>query len=439
MNKVSRSFDPQLGTYLLSDLPRAAVLVLRHEGVRGFVRKLGRLIARSSRKGRVANAGPPAAHPTITPDAHVAFGLQIPVHAHDDRMRVLYVTEATGISGGHRQVFEQLNRLTARGHVAELYTLGAPPNWFDLRVPVRTFEGYDALVRDLGEQDAVKVATWWATAEHVLHAAQNKGTPVYLVQDLETSYYEHDRELQEAVLASYLPDFSYLTDSSWVRARLAELGLDASLISPGIDLDTYRPLDIERRTDVVLTVGRSHYLKNLTLSWLAWRRLPKPRPELWMYGVEPDLGNKFGARYFTNPTDEEVNMLLNTTTVFLQTSRHEGFGLPILEAMAAGTPVICTDAHGNRDFCFDGVNCLMPEARSDAVAESLEKVFQDGKIRDGLSREGLQTARRFDWNGQIGQLETFLKQVQARAAAGPRVDWLRPKPAFAPSLPGTSP
>jgi glycosyltransferase involved in cell wall biosynthesis len=158
-----------------------------------------------------------------------------------------------------------------------------------------------------------------------------------------------------------------------------------------------------------------------------------------MYGVEPDLGNKFGARYFTNPTDEEVNMLLNTTTVFLQTSRHEGFGLPILEAMAAGTPVICTDAHGNRDFCFDGVNCLMPEARSDAVAESLEKVFQDGKIRDGLSREGLQTARRFDWNGQIGQLETFLKQVQARAAAGPRVDWLRPKPAFAPSLPGTSP
>ena len=37
--------------------------------------------------------------------------------------------------------------------------------------------------------------------------------------------------------------------------------------------------------------------------------------------------------------------------MFVQTSRHEGFCLPPLEAMAAGAPVVCTDAHGNRDFC----------------------------------------------------------------------------------------
>ena len=53
--------------------------------------------------------------------------------------------------------------------------------------------------------------------------------------------------------------------------------------------------------------------------------------------------------------------LFNQATVFVQTSTHEGFCLPPLEAMATGGAVVCTDAHGNRDFCVDGENCLMPE------------------------------------------------------------------------------
>lgn len=420
MRKASlRSLGAPIGTYLPRDLPHVALRVLRHEGLRGFSRKLGRLIVQASRARPKTAGNPLPAQDPIPPVGPVGSDLSPVVRVHG-RLRVVYVTEATGISGGHRQIFEQLNRLAARGHATELYTLGPEPDWFDLHVPVHTFETYGELVDDLVEQDAIKVATWWATAEHVLRAARTKGTPVYLVQDLETSYYRHDRSRREAVLASYSPEFSYVTESSWIRARLAELGVGAALISPGIDLDTYRPLDLQRRRDVVLTVGRSHYLKNLTLSWLAWRRLPTPRPELWMFGVEPDLGKKYGARYFTNPSDEEVAGLLNMAAVFLQTSRHEGFCLPVLEAMAAATPVVCTDAHGNRDFCRDGVNCLMPEARSDAVADSLETVLGNNTVSDDLSREGLLTAQRFDWDGQITQLETFLAQVQSCAGSPTR-------------------
>ena len=62
--------------------------------------------------------------------------------------------------------------------------------------------------------------------------------------------------------------------------------------------------------------------------------------------------------YFERPSDEELNVLLNYATAFVQTSRHEGFCLTILEAMAAGTPVITTNADGNMDFCvcaiYDG-------------------------------------------------------------------------------------
>ena len=65
---------------------------------------------------------------------------------------------------------------------------------------------------------------------------------------------------------------------------------------------------------------------------------PGPRPELCLFGVEPELAPAGHSRYVTAPTDEGVNELLNQATVFVQTSVHEGFCLPPLEAMAAGDP-----------------------------------------------------------------------------------------------------
>ncbi len=83
----------------------------------------------------------------------------------------------------------------------------------------------------------------------------------------------------------------------------------------------------------------------------AWRRLPEPRPELCLFGIEPQLAREPGIRYVTAPSDEQVGELFNEASVFVQTSIHEGFCLPPLESMATGGAVVCTDAHGNRDFC----------------------------------------------------------------------------------------
>ena len=65
------------------------------------------------------------------------------VRTPDGRLRIIYVTEDTGVGGGHRDIFEHLNRLRARGHDARLFTLGEQPDWFELHVPVTTFEDYD--------------------------------------------------------------------------------------------------------------------------------------------------------------------------------------------------------------------------------------------------------------------------------------------------------
>ncbi len=341
-----------------------------------------------------------------------------PVLTDDGRLRVIYVTEGTIIGGGHRVVFEHLNGLADRGHDVALWTLEPSPRWFDLRCPVRTFADYDELAAALAPLDAIKVATWWNTATAVWRAGVVHGVPVYFVQDIETSYYPDAPARRHEVLDTYRPEFRYLTTSGWNREHLAELGLHAELVSPGVDLTTFRPLgEPVRRDDMVLALGRSDPLKNLPLTLEAWRRLPEPRPELCLFGHQPEVVTDPGSRYVTSPSDPEVNELLNRATVFLQTSTHEGFCLPALEAMATGGAVVCTDAHGNRDYCADGVNCLVPDPTPAAVAAALRRVLDDPRLRDRLGEAGRATAAGYEWATRVDALERFLYAIAAADAS----------------------
>jgi len=97
--------------------------------------------------------------------------------------------------------------------------------------------------------------------------------------------------------------------------------------------------------------------------------------------------------------------------VFVQTSTHEGFCLPLLESMATGGAVVCTDAHGNRDFCVDGENCLMTEPDRDSVCAALARVLADPALRERLGRAGERTAQDYAWERRIDVLEGFLEGV----------------------------
>ena len=123
------------------------------------------------------------------------------------------------------------------------------------------------------------------------------------------------------------------------------------------------------------------------------------------------------------PSDERVNELFNEATVFVQTSIHEGFCLPLLEAMAVGTPVVSTDAHGNRDFCRHEENCLIADSDPEAVSRALQRILADAALRARLTSAGLETAADYAWERRIDRLERFLGEVAAtapRRSAAPR-------------------
>lgn len=332
------------------------------------------------------------------------------------RVRIIFVLQTMGMSGGIKIVFEHAVRLAERGFNIEVWGMdwhGRPWEISD-KVKIRTFKNYSNMTKELEKEEAIKVATWWETAFPVWLASVKKGIPVYFIQEFETWFYPDDVVSQATVVSCYRKEFKNMTTSQYNLNEIRSLGLTAKAIPCGYDDDTYKRIKgVQRFDDTLLAVGRRFFQKNFDMTFRAWRAMGDKRPTLQLFGVEPDMV-KLDKKitYREKPSNEQVNKLYNQSTVFVQTSRHEGFSLPILEAMAAGCPVICTDAHGNRDFCTNGKNCIIVE-HDDIVGltRSLNRLFKNKGLRDKLAQEGLKTAKKYRWGVVMDKVEAFYKEV----------------------------
>ena len=225
----------------------------------------------------------------------------------DGGARIIYVTQDLGVGGGHRNIFEHLDGLLERGHHPQIWSLAkAEPDWYDLQTPVRLFETYEELRNALAPLDAIKVATWWETAEHVWEAGLTRGVPVYLVSDIETSYYA-DEDVHGRVYASYRSEFTFLTISQWNEMMLLGGYAPATtIVGCGVDHGRWHDLALERTSNAILALGRGNPLKNFPLTRDAYLGMSEPRPELWLFGIEPEVADGLGDRvtYHRLPTDD---------------------------------------------------------------------------------------------------------------------------------------
>lgn len=345
------------------------------------------------------------------------------VRDENGRIRIIYVLQTLGWSGGIKIAVEHVNRLAEEGFSTEIWSLDDNPAW-EIKVPTRSFKNYQQLTKELEEQEAIKVATWWETASPVWNASVKKGIAVNFIQELESWFYPDDPDAQRTVVSCYRKEFKNLTTSSYNQQEIEQLGLKATIVPCGYDDKVYRPLKgTKRRKDVLLALGRSFFQKNFDFTLRGWKRLGDKRPTLWLFGSEPEMKSlDEKIRYITKPSDARVNELYNEATVFIQTSRHEGFCLPLLEAMATGAPVICTDAHGNRDFSHDKKTCIMVDHDDDdQLASAIDKLLSDASLRDRLSKNSIKEARKYAWESVTGQLIRFYNGVATQESITKKV------------------
>ena len=109
------------------------------------------------------------------------------------------------------------------------------------------------------------------------------------------------------------------------------------------------------------------------------------------------------------PTDDLV-ILYNLATVFVMPSLYEGFGLPILEAMSCGCPVVTTRG-GSIPEVAEEAAMYGEVSNSDDIARSIYTVFQNEKIQRDLSERGLMQVKRFTWRKTIeGTMRVYEKK-----------------------------
>ena len=92
--------------------------------------------------------------------------------------------------------------------------------------------------------------------------------------------------------------------------------------------------------------------------------------------------------------------LLRRAALVAYPSLEEGFGLPALEALACGAPVVTTTGSAMADVCGDAAR-LVPPARPDLLADAMAEVLDDAEVADRLRTAGPARAAGFTWDGAV--------------------------------------
>jgi glycosyltransferase involved in cell wall biosynthesis len=162
----------------------------------------------------------------------------------------------------------------------------------------------------------------------------------------------------------------------------------------------------ERRLLLSLSAKRPH--KNLLALIGALARLrPSDRPVLVLAGYptahEAELRERTSAlgveddvRFPAWVSAPELEGLWSIARAFVFPSLYEGFGLPVLEAMARGVPVACADASSLPEVAGDAALLFDPHSES-AIATALQRLLDDEELCASLRARGLEQARRFTW------------------------------------------
>lgn len=182
----------------------------------------------------------------------------------------------------------------------------------------------------------------------------------------------------------------------------------------------------------VLTVSALHHAKNLATLLRAFAILPRglresmplviccyldPDSEKAVRRLAAELGVEDDVVVTGHVTDEELCALYNQATLVAHPSRYEGFGLPVVEAMRCGTPVVTTTASSLPEVAADAALLVDPED-SAALADAIAGLARDPAMREVLRERGFEQARRFN-AAQLAEstIESYRRTAAAATAA----------------------
>ena len=366
-------------------------------------------------------------------------------------MKITFVLPSLSLSGGMRVLSIYTELLQQRGHkilivstpqrkptlLEQLKSLLKGKGWQP--TPQKELSHFDTVDvdrqvletnrpitdRDVPDADVI-MATWWETANWVSKLSPSKGAKVYFIQ-----HYEAFDYIPEGLVeATWRLPMHKIAVAQWLAdiARNEYGDLSVSLVPPTVDTkqfyDRKSRSKQQQSKQSVPTVG----LYYSTTPWkgcdialkafsIAAKKIPNLRLVAFGSGETPppSLPLPEGTEYIMKPTQDQLRESYSKCDAWLFPSRSEGFGLPIIEAMACGTPVIGTPAGAAPQLLAGGGGILVKLEDPEDMALAIEQICQlsDAQWRE-MSEKALETVINYTWEDATDLFEAALYAARER-------------------------
>jgi glycosyltransferase involved in cell wall biosynthesis len=259
--------------------------------------------------------------------------------------------------------------------------------------------------------------------------------PQFLTDESARYYGQIDRAVQRAD--------HILTDSNWTRDDVInhlEVSADRVTtvhLAPG---PVYRPItdrqEVRRAvaryglpSEFLIFVGTLEPRKNVPTLLKAFRQLRDRGYDIhlamvgrkgWLYeeifSSVTELKLSQSVHFLENVTDEDLARLYNAAHCLTLPSHYEGFGLPPLEAMACGTPVVVSNRSSLPEVVGDAGLLIDPD-RTEELTEALMRVLDDDELRKSMRQRGLARSAEFSWAKAARETMGVYEQAYQTASA----------------------
>lgn len=256
------------------------------------------------------------------------------------------------LCGGVLIPFQYVRELKKRGYEADIYANGQLEGYAPTK-PISELEKFT--------DDDVIIAVWWVQCDELL---KFKGRKIQFVQGNDLESYTGSDWKEKCLKTRQDKRWEIMAVSSYAGMWTGRL---FAIIPNFVDGRFFKDLKLERDIDCLI---EGNYEENKQIDETI-KIAKKIGGKIVWFGRETHPID--GVETITNPPQEEIPAIYQRAKTFIKLSKHEGFSLPILEAMASKCLVITRNMGGNT-FCEYGKNCL----EVDSPFENRDKIVKAG-------------------------------------------------------------
>lgn len=363
------------------------------------------------------------------------------------KKRILFLLPSIGVKpiGGFKVIYEYANRLVADGfdvgivypayclrigqsplvaflrrgksvwrYLLNLFTKGYSCSWFQIDPKVKELWVWSLAPKFVPEADAyiasaVNTSVYLNQYKHIPNEHK-----FYFIQGFET----WNGITAEQVIETYRYPMRKIVIAHWLEEIVNKVGEQCTVIPDGFDFNYFHLTnDMKSRNKfIVCMLYHKAEVKGCTDGLEALNIVKKKFPALQVYMFGTPLRPKSlpeWYHYSQTPDKDTHNRLYNEAAIFVGTSRVEGWGLTIGEAMICGCAVACTDTLGYREMVTPNVTGLVSSIENPkALAANIIRLIDDDQLRYRIAETGNKSIQQFSIEKSYEKFKRSLLSVE---------------------------